>query len=226
MRGRGNRASLISSRGEGTYGKQIDKLCRFNPPTFGFPDRLLSKLRYHDGPLNLTSTLGGQGLYQFRWNSTFDPDYTSAGHQPLYRDTFAAIYDQYAVVRARAIVKFTNITGGSTFIVGCTTDDDTTTTSTSNTIIEQNHAQWAVLGVDVGGHDQHTFIVNWDSRRYLGIDPFTSQTYKTANGTNPSEVSFLNIFAYERAGGTANCTFDITLEQEVLWTELQTPTGS
>jgi len=194
--------------------------------TFGFPDRLLTKLRYHDGPLTITSTLGGQALYQFRWNSTFDPDYTSAGHQPLYRDTFASLYDQYAVVKARATIKFTNIAGGSSFLVGCVTDDDTTAASASSTIVEQNHAQWSVINVNGSGHDQHTFIINWDCRRYLGIDPFTSQTYKTAIGSNPSEVSFLNIFAYERAGATANTTFDITLEQEVLWTELQTPTGS
>ena len=204
---------------------RMDRVPRFNPPCFGFPDRLLTRMRYHDG-VSLTSTAGAQALYQLRWNSTFDPDFTSTGHQPLYRDTFAAIYDQYVVCKATCIVKFTNITGGSAFIVGVVTDDDTTAASGSTTIIEQNHAQWAILSPDVGGNNQKTFRIEWDSIRYLSIDPFSSLGAKTAVGSNPSEVSFLDIFAYERQGGTASVLVDFTLEQEVLWTELQTPTGS
>ena len=110
---------------------RVERITRFQPLTFGFPDRLLTKLRYHDGPLIITSTLGGQALYQFRWNSTFDPDFTSAGHQPLYRDTYASLYDQYAVIRATARIVFTNTLGGTSFLVGCTTDDDTSAAALS-----------------------------------------------------------------------------------------------
>ena len=204
---------------------RIDRIPKFSPPCFGFPDRLLTKLRYHDG-VDLTSTAGSQALYQLRWNSTFDPDFTSTGHQPLYRDTFASLYDQYVVCSAVCTVVFTNKVSGNTFIVGVVTDDDTSAATSVTTICEQNHAQWAILAMNVGGANQKKFRITWDYARYLGVDPFTSQTAKTAIGANPSEVSFLNIFGYEHVGGTGDFVVDFTLEQEVLWSELQTPTGS
>jgi len=51
----------------------------------------------------------GAGLvrsYVFHANSTWDPNYTGTGHQPLYRDEMAAMYKYYIVVASSIKVTF------------------------------------------------------------------------------------------------------------------------
>jgi hypothetical protein len=192
---------------------------------FGFPDKLITQLRYHTSQ-TLTSVLGGVGPYSFRWNSIFDPDLTGAGHQPLYRDTFAAIYDQYAVISAKARIRFTNYSNDDWY-VGCVTDDDATPSTNVDTLSEQNHSYSRSLGLATGGNNIATFYPIWNCVDVLSIDPFTSLGYKTAVGANPTEQSVLSLFAFDKQSpATANINVDVLLEFEVLWTELTTPSQS
>lgn len=191
----------------------------------GFPDKLLTKVRYHDTePLNSSS--GVIATYKYRWNSTFDPDSSGVGHQPLYRDTFAAIYDQYAVVRAHATIKFIN-TSTVPIIVGCVTDDDSTTSSSRDVLCEQTHGRNIILSGLNGALTEFTFHLDWDCKTRLNIDPFTSQTYKTAVGSNPSEESYLSLWSLPLDGSSASTSYvDVLIEYTTLFTELTTPTVS
>lgn len=218
-----------SSRKPRNRGRRDDvdraQIVRYTPDVFGFPDRILTKLRYVDN-FPITSTSGGQGLQVFRWNSTFDPDQTGTGHQPLYRDTYATVYNHYAVVRARARVEFVNAVTTVPFVVGCVTDDDGSVSSSVNTISEHSHAQTRMISPLSGSLSNHVIEMTWDCKKVLNIDPFASETYKTAVGSNPDEISTLAIFVYTTDASTNSCNFRIILEQEVLWTELATVSGS
>ncbi len=199
---------------------------RYTPDVYGFPDRLLTKLRYSD-VLTAVSTTGALNTYIFRWNSTFDPDFSGTGHQPLFRDTYASVYDQYAVVRASARIRFDNTSSSVGFIVGVVTDDDTTPSTTFQTLMEQSHGVQTSLTALAGSHSSHEFSVSWDASKILNIDPFSSETYKTAVGSNPTEISSLVMWSKPIDGSsTATCLITIELVQEVLWTELSTPTQS
>jgi len=61
-----------------------------------FPPRKTVALRYVD-TVSIDGGVSSTGVYEFRANSIFDPDYTSTGHQPMFRDTYSAIYSQYKV---------------------------------------------------------------------------------------------------------------------------------
>jgi hypothetical protein len=199
---------------------------RFTPSVFGFPDRLVTKLRYSD-ILNNSSTAGSLVTYIYRWNSTFDPDLSGTGHQPLYRDTYAAVYDQYAVIRATAKVRFDNPNAAVGFICGVVTDDDSSPSSTFQTLMEQSHGQSETLTPLSGSHSSHEFVITWDCASVLNIDPFTSESYKTAVGSNPTEISTLIMWSKPIDGSsTASVQVCVELIQEVLWTELTTPTQS
>ncbi len=201
-------------------------IVRYTPDVYGFPDRLVTKLRYSD-VLSAASVAGALNTYIFRWNSTFDPDFSGTGHQPLYRDTYAGIYDQYAVVRASARIRFDNTSSAVGFIVGVVTDDDTTPSSTFQTLMEQSHGKTTSLTGLTGSHSSHEFVISWDAAKILNIDPFTSETYKTAVGSNPTEVSTLIMWSKPIDGSsTATALITVELIQEVLWTELSTPTQS
>lgn len=53
--------------------------------------------------------------YTFRLNSTFDPDLTGTGHQPLGRDQFAGVlYNRYRVHSVKLHVSFNSITSAGT----------------------------------------------------------------------------------------------------------------
>lgn len=174
----------------------------------------------------MTSNAGANTSYGFRWNSTFDPDYSSAGHQPLYRDTYATIYDHYAVVSARMKVRIISLTSSVAILANCVTDDDTTLSTTFDTLCEQSHGFTQLMGGATGGKNYIEFDLAWDCKTILGIDPYTSQSYKTAVASNPSEESLLWITVKALGSATAQVQVSIILEQDVLWTELSTPTQS
>jgi len=198
---------------------------RYSPSVFGFPDRILTKLRYHD-TLTITSTSGILGIQVFNWNSTFDPDATNAGHQPMYRDTYASLYDHYAVVSAKCRAQFINSSTTLSCMVGGVTDDDSSSSTDFNGIAEQSHAKHVVLTPLSGNKSTAIMQFTWNCMEVLGINPFTSQTYKTAVGSNPSETSCLQFFNATTTGSTNSVILDVEFEYDVLWTELSTPTAS
>jgi hypothetical protein len=193
-------------------------------PGLGFPHAMVSQLRYCD-TLTMTSTAGSFAKYVFRWNSTFDPDLTGTGHQPLFRDTYASLYDQYAVTDAWFEVQFINNTI-SPFLVGCVNEDSSNTPSTVNAVMEQAEGQHRLLPPQSGSLSSVTFNSSWNCEDKLRIDPYASQTYKTAVGSNPSEESDVVVWCATPDVSTAVLYFTVTLVQRVLWTELVTPTQS
>lgn len=61
-----------------------------------FPDKFIVSMPY--GEMIQRSPASTTDFYTFRLNSTFDPDLTGAGHQPLLRDQFAGVlYNRYRV---------------------------------------------------------------------------------------------------------------------------------
>jgi len=202
----------------------IPRMIQGGSMPLGFPDKLLSKVRYHEAG-TLTSLAGAIAKQNYRWNSTFDPNQTGVGHQPLYRDTYATIYDHYSVVSAVATVTFVNYST-SPFIVGCVTDDDTSTNGV-DVVCEMNHGYHKMIPPLLGSLSSHTFNVNWDCKRILSIDPYASQTYKTAVGSNPSEESILTLFGTAADGAVSSqIYYDIEMTYTVLWAELSTPSES
>lgn len=187
---------------------------------------MLTRLRYVDA-YALTSTAGSLAKQLFVINSTFDPDSTGTGHQPLYRDTYAAIYDQYAVVSAKIKVTFTSNATTSSMIVGGVFDDDTSTSASTIVMLEQNTSKHLFLANNVGALSNGSLTFHWDCKKMLGIDPYTSQTYKTAVGSNPSEQAIFAVFAAPADLASTTVTQCLVeIDFLVLFTELQTPTVS
>lgn len=187
----------------------------------GFPPRILCNLRYHETS-GSTSTLGSIATTKYRWNSMFDPQVAVGGHQPLYSDNFAAVYDHYAVVSAVAVVKFVNLST-ATLNVGVVTDDDSTTPTTIDALSEQTTGMHTVLPPQSGSLSSRTFTINWSCEKALGIDPFASESYKSATTADPSEQSILSCWgAAPFAPASADFAVDVTFTYHVLYSELST----
>jgi len=224
---KGQRRQRRSSRQESScIMPKVPRIAVGNNMCYGFPTQLLTKLRY-TSTYSLTSTTGSLAKQVMYLNSTFDPDNTGVGHQPLYRDTYAGIYNHYAVVSTKTRCIFQSLFSGTACNSGIVLEDDNNTSSSGNVLIEQNRGLSHLLPPLLGSISNHTFVHNWDCKRDLGIDPFTSEEYKTPVGQNPTEVASLILYNFPADGSsTGTVQVQVLMEFLVLFTELQTPNES
>jgi len=204
----------------------VPKFTKLGKQYYGFPPTLLTRLRYCDSYV-ITSTTGAVGKQLMMVNSIFDPDVTGVGHQPLYRDTYAGLYDQYAVVSAK--IKLTFISNGATnpMIVGAVIDDDTTTSTTYYVLMEQSKGKHMALAGATGSLSRDSLTLDWSCREQFGIDPYTSETYKTAVASNPTEQATMLIWVSTLDGSsTASVSVIVEIDFDVYFTELTTQIGS
>lgn len=66
---------------------------------YGFPRCQLVRMVYF-AQVRLDPD-GTPATHVFSANSVYDPDYTQTGHQPMYHDQYAAVYNKYKVVSSK-----------------------------------------------------------------------------------------------------------------------------
>lgn len=204
----------------------VPRIATGNQTVFGFPPRLVTKLRYAD-TYNLTSVTGSLAKWVLSMNGLYDPDITGTGHQPLYYDTYTSIYNHYTVVSSKLTISYANMYTTTSAEVGVVLNDDSTATSSYSTIREQSKGKSVLLAPLSGGNSVKTLTLNFDCKRDLGFDPYTSELAKTATNVNAVEDSDAIIWAAPSdttSSGTVQAI--VMIEYLVLWSELTTPTGS
>lgn len=106
-----------------------DRVPRVNRSLSAFPQGRVVRHHYADA-ITMPAAAGG-GLTQYytiRLNSTFDPDFTGTGHQPMFRDEMAAKYSHYTVLEAKVRITidptYTKTKSNHTYaVVGDSTPD-------------------------------------------------------------------------------------------------------
>jgi len=192
---------------------------------YGFPPTLMTRMRYCD-TVPITSTGGTLAKQIFRVNDCFDPDYTGTGHQPLYRDTFAAIYDFYVVPKARIKVTFAN-TSGTAAHCGIVLDDDVTSSTSYTVLLEQNNGKHHLLPPQTGSLSTHTFNITFDAQKMFGWDPTKVLSAKTLWSNTPSIVAALVCWAQPAdLSSTATYYVSVEIDMDVMCCDLTTPTSS
>lgn len=192
--------------------------------TFGFPNSIITKLRYVD-LITLTSTAGSLATNNYLANSIYDPNSTGVGHQPLYHDQYAAIYDQYVVLGSKITVHFQPYQVDQAWIFGIVGDDDVTISTTTETRMEQNNSVWTISGTNDSG--PVVLSQTFSPLRDFGVDAKDDGASQTAVGSNPTEQIVFAVWAQElntALTGTAYLAVDI--EYTVKFSELKTPTQS
>lgn len=190
--------------------------------TFGFPNSIITKMRYCD-QIQMTSTLGAMTGYVFAANSVFDPDVSGVGHQPMFRDNFAAIYDQYVVIGSKITVRMTNVTANNTCVFGINGDDDSAGSATLATKMEQNNSQWIQLGPTGSGSDTHTITCTFEPTRDFGVDAKNDGASQTAVGSSPTELWCYQVWMAASGANTVTAQFTVEIDYTVKFSELQTP---
>lgn len=90
-------SAVTRARGRTSWRNRMFRTYR-NPLTL---TRLKTTVHYNQvislDPKPNTIGAGGSNMWQFRANSLFDPDASGAGHQPMYHDNYANLYQKYRV---------------------------------------------------------------------------------------------------------------------------------
>lgn len=191
------------------------------PSTFGFPNTLITKLRYATF-LDLTATGGSVAANVYAANGIFDPDITGVGHQPLYRDNYAAIYDQYVVLGSKIIVTYLSSVTTLGHYIGIVGDDDATTSTNLETLMEQNNGVSTLVGG--AGAPPKTLVKTFSPLDAFGVDVKDDGSSSTAVGTNPAELFCYKVWACPADVTTlSHCYVKVEIVYVVKFTELQTP---
>jgi len=182
-----------------------------------FPKSMITKHRYVS---THTLTPSGAALiasYQFRGNSLYDPDYTSAGHQPLGFDEYSNLYEHFTVLGSK--ISITAATGGIPVVVGITRDSDATLTVNYDTVQENADTVW---GSHASGSKPlvlraATSMKKWFNRKAIKDDPKLRGT----PSTDCEETMFYHLWVKALSATAVPSATDINvvIEYIALWSE-------
>jgi len=191
-----------------------------SPTRTGFPKQLRLKHRYVES-IVLTTGTGLLGTYQFSVNGLYDPNITGTGHQPMYFDQLAAIYNHYTVVKSKISVKCTSGVSGVQ-LIGCYIEDDTTITPTSaQAAAEQSSAVSRILS-PAGVEGALQFSKAWNAVQAFGPNPLANDNLQGTSGANPTEQQYFTVFTQDVAAASiVTVAFTAVIEYETIWDELK-----
>ncbi len=184
------------------------------------PDRVLIKMPY--GEMIERTPASATDFYTFRLNSTFDPDLTGTGHQPLGRDQFAGIlYNRYRVHSVQVHVSFSNITSGACPCLHYVYPSNGYNLSTITDALEQ-----PLVITKVAGDPNYGFPLTitggwnlWDIWGKTKEEYLSDDTTGSIYSTNPTEVMTLDIGlgTMDRTTTVSKWRFAIQLVYTVEW---------
>lgn len=186
---------------------------------WGFPKSLISTLRYCD-TITMASTTGAIVKQVFCANGIYDPDTTGVGHQPMWRDNFANVYNNYVVLGSKITVHYTSRSTDKSWIVGIISDDGVTISSTLSTIMESNNSVWTVHGTSHAGPTKLSHV--YEPLADIGIDAKDDgDMNQTTMGANPVQVwSYIVYVAPIDGASTSTLDLAVQIEYTVKFNEL------
>lgn len=194
----------------------------------GFPRQIKTTLKYTE-TLKLTAASGVFTTYFFSANGAYDPNITGTGHQPMYFDQYAALYNHYTVIGSRITVR---VLQDSATAVGCrvgllqTDDSSYAGTADMDQIDEASMGRFRYMGVGL----DHSINLGqrWSAKKTFGGSVLGNDNLQGSSSSNPTEQSYY-MFCIQGLSGasttpTLHCTFEI--EYIMIWDELKDVTAS
>jgi hypothetical protein len=184
----------------------------------GFPANRTVDLDYSTMVL-CNSAISSNGLYQFRLNSAFDPDYTSVGHQPMGFDQWSQFYNHYVVEHTSYEISINTAPNGGTCVRTFVhlSDDPTVPYTDLHDLVELG-AQYGVLHPVQGPHifSGKVNIAKFFNRENIASDP----ELRAGVGSNPTDNVILSVITASQDGSTSATNYlDIKLRMRVRFME-------
>lgn len=166
--------------------------------------KLMTKLRYAQVVAH-SNGVADAGMYQFRLNSPYDPDYTGAGQQPPYYDRMATLYSSYRVLSAKYRVR-SNYLSGTTQVLAAWTATVATSVSSLQAALCQTDSQSIIIGA--AAEPNTLSIQKWQPiAKIMGVERAEVETdsdYGALISTTPSKVAYLNLYCGNMSSTTTS----------------------
>lgn len=94
-----------------------------------WPDVLAVKMIYND--VRAVTAVVNEGVYTYRMNSVFDPDFTGVGGQPEGFDQLKALYSRYRVIALGVKVTATSLTSGNAGVIAMAPSENSALSTTA-----------------------------------------------------------------------------------------------
>lgn len=163
----------------------------------------------YQNTVSITNTAGNSsGIYVYRGNSIFDPDYSVGGHQPMGASQMVLMYRSYVVVGSKIQIKVANLQANNrtcTFGVIPTLDVYSPASARSHQAFEQPWMKQTMLGPVLStigsgkvSHYMSTSKVFDEKPAGVQIAPgYSGFTGGNLVGSNPANQWFWNIIAQD-----------------------------
>jgi hypothetical protein len=173
--------------------------------------------------LGVTATGGVLVRAQYLTNGMFDPQVAVGGHQPMYFDQLAALYNHFTVVKSKITVSFSPsslFSAVPAWIFGAYIEDDTTTTPGTDVqaLCEQSTCHYTHITSE---QPTKSVTVHWDAVKAFGRNPESDPNLQGTGSSDPTEQQIYNLFFQPQAGVTSAGVCLITVEYDAIWQELK-----
>lgn len=209
---------VVQGKPKSKKGKQRKTYTRARPyevsmSRMGVPDALRCTLTYADV---FTINPGAQaGVYTFRGNSLFDPDYTSTGHQPYYYDQLAQMYSRYRVYSSRIKVSAMNNVGTSPVQITLVPASEVVSLGLGSYPLEYPRAKGAKM-MGVSGYQTTVVTHAATTREILGLKnkQVLDEDFSALTGANPVSIWYWMVSAYNVQATNVNVGVQVKIEYE------------
>ena len=181
------------------------------------PKKQLMKFRYVEHFL-LDPGTGTCSDYVFRANSMFDPNYTSAGHQPYGFDQWIGVfYNHFVVLGSKASAIFTSPSesvGAGTVLCGIELKDSTSaiTGQYASQIMERPRGNFKLMLNSDTSRGAVKVNKKFSAKNFFRVkDIIGDDVYKGSASTNPSEQSYFHVWAAAQDQVTNIAAINVTL---------------
>jgi hypothetical protein len=194
-------------------------------PLSGIPDSLIVRLRYSDQFDIIPGASYGQ--YTFRGNSVFDPDYTSTGHQPMYHDTYASLYEKYKVVKSTVRATFINRSATDPASVVIIPHSEVLTLTSYELASETPYAK-KTLQIPIAARVTMTILHSMSTSQVLGIThgQFQDEDYSALVSANPVSIWYWNFGAFSFGASNVSVSVTVDFTYDVIYYDRKAPSLS
>jgi len=189
-------------------------------PLAGFSRQLQMTHKYVEA-IQVTAS-GTCAKYFFNCNSMYDPNATSTGHQPMYFDQVAALYDHYTVIQSRIKVSIciASNQAAASIVCGININDDATHTASSAAAIAED-SQSTVYAMASLPVQPLVMTAAWNVKKVFAGDPLANTELQGSATSSPTEISTYLLYFQNFAGTDTTCNVLVELHYTAVWKELK-----
>jgi len=212
---KGKNTNIVTSGGSGV------NTMVYEPWMPIFPASITKRLRYSTSFAGSAASGAITSTYIFRANDLFDPDFTSAGHQPMGFDQLMLWYNHFTVRSARIVAVCKNVNTNAPTVC-LRIDGDNTALTVIDRIVELGGCVTADLEAKGQYGANKILELSLDVAKLQGVKPSTITADANLRGSvaaGPIEVSYFHITMWDTLGNTSAMQVDIVLEQTATFYE-------